>query len=432
MAELPLSPDESDAPESLPANVARVGIDPPPVDPDPAEPATPLDATPLARAIAADSPDHLDPSQRYPGDDPAGPILGELPETAPKLEPGVIALRVIAVVTVLVACYLGRELLVTLLLAMFLALVANPIVTRLRRMFVPRWVGALIVVLGGLWLTVAMTMQLATPAIDWVQRAPTELRQLAPKVRSLTQKVDEANQAAASIASAAGAAPTADKPSAEASAPARLDLWDVISAAPRMLMSFGAVVLLAYFFLVFGDSLQRNAIALMPERSRKQLTTEIMVTIEAEVSAYVGTITIINIVLGTILGGVLWWMGLDVADAVLWGTVCALLNFAPYVGPITGILFMGLVGVVAFDSPSEMVLPAAIFLGLHVLESQFVTPIILGKRMAISPLVMLLWLMLWGWLWGIAGLLLAVPMLVVCKIVASRVEAWEGWARVIE
>src|SRR5688572_24096699 len=77
MAELPLSPDESEAPESLPANVARVGIDPPPVDP---EPEAPLDATPLARAIAADSPDHLDPTQRFPGEDPAGPVLEELPE----------------------------------------------------------------------------------------------------------------------------------------------------------------------------------------------------------------------------------------------------------------------------------------------------------------------------------------------------------------
>lgn len=418
MAELPLDP--------LPAS-------PTPAAPPGAERDNPLAATPVARVIAADDPDHLDRAQRFPGEDTAipGPEV-QLPDAPSKVEPGVIALRVIACVAVLGVCYAGRELLVTLLLAMFLALVANPVVTRLRRMFIPRWIGAMVVVLGGLGLTVAMTMQLAGPAIDWVQRAPTELRELAPKVRSLTRKVDEANEAAASIATAAGAAPSETKPAAEAPAPAKLDLWDVVMAAPRMLMSFGAVVLLAYFFLVLGDSLQRNAISLMPERSRKQLTTEIMLTIETEVSAYVGTITIINLVLGTLLAGALWWLGLDLTDAVLWGTVSALLNFAPYVGPITGILFMGLVGVVAFDSPSKMVLPAAIFLGLHVLESQFVTPVILGKRMAISPLVMLLWLMIWGWLWGIAGLLLAVPMLVVCKIVASRVEAWEGWAKVIE
>jgi predicted PurR-regulated permease PerM len=392
---------------------ARVGIDPPPVDPDPPP---------------ADDPDPTPPNLR---DDPVDHVPDQLPDAPPSVPPGVIAVRTIAVVAVLVLCYLGRELLVTLLLAMFLALIANPVVTRMCRMYIPRWLGALIVVIGGLALTVAMGITLAGPATDWVRQAPTELRQLAPKLKSLVRQVDQANEAAASIATAAGAAPAAPVPE-QASAPAQLDLWDLISAAPRMLMSFGAVVLLAYFFLVFGDALQRNAISLMPERSRKQLTTEILQTIEAEVSAYVGTITLINFVLGLLMAGALWWLGLDVEDAFLWGTLTALLNFAPYVGPITGILLMGVVGVVAFDAPGKMLVPPLLFLGLHVLESQVITPIILGKRMAISPLVLLLWLMLWGWLWGIAGLLLAVPMLVVCKIVASRVEAWEGWARVIE
>jgi predicted PurR-regulated permease PerM len=362
---------------------------------------------------------------------PEEPVPEVLPDAPPKYPPGTIALRVLATLAVLALSYVASELVVTVLLAMFLALIANPVVTRLRRLFLPRWLAALIVVLGGLALTVAMTITLAGPATDWVRQAPQELRQLAPKLRSLVRQVDQANEAAASIAQAAGA--PGGKPAATPPpSPATLDLWEVISAAPRALMSALAVVLLAYFFLVFGDSLQRNVISLLPDRQRKALTTEILQVIETEVSMYVGTITLINIVLGTVMMGALWWLGLDLADAFLWGTVTGLLNFAPYVGPITGILFMGLVGVVAFDSPSKMLLPPAIFLTLHVLESQFITPIILGKRLSISPLIMLLWLMIWGWLWGIAGLLLAVPMLVVCKIVASRVEAWEGWARVIE
>jgi predicted PurR-regulated permease PerM len=395
-----------------------------PPDGTPATDAT-FDETPATPPLALPAPPMVgDP----PPEEPAPEVL---PDAPPRLPPGIAATRVIAVIAVLGLSYVARELIVTVLLAMFLALVANPIVSRLRRMYIPRWIGALIVVLGGLGLTVAGAVTLARPATVWVMQAPTELRQLAPKLRSLVRQVDEANKAAASIASAAGA-PGANAAPAKPSAPATIDLWKAISAAPRMLMSALAVVLLAYFFLVFGDGLQRNVISLLPDRERKQLTAEILQTIEAEVSGYVGTITLINVVLGSLLMGALWWLGLDFADAALWGTFAALLNFAPYVGPITGILCMGLVGVVAFDSPGKMFLPAAIFLGLHVLESQFVTPIILGKRMAVSPLVLLLWLMVWGWLWGIFGLLLAVPMLVVCKIVASRVEAWEGWARVIE
>jgi predicted PurR-regulated permease PerM len=394
--------------------------------PDPALP--PGETAPeKSTAIAGLLPD----APRVGDPPPEDPVPDMLPDAPPKYPPGTISLRVLASLAVLALSYLASELVVTVLLAMFLALIANPVVTRLRRIYLPRWLGALIVVLGGLALTVAMAVTLAGPATDWVRQAPQELRQLAPKLKSLVRQVDQANEAAASIAKAAGA-PTGDAAPTPPASPATLDLWDVISAAPRALMSALAVVLLAYFFLVFGDSLQRNVISLLPDRSRKQLTAEILQEIETEVSTYVGTITLINLVLGTLMMGALWWLGLDLRDAVLWGTVTALLNFAPYVGPITGILFMGLVGVVAFDAPSKMILPPAIFLTLHVLESQFVTPIILGKRLSISPLIMLLWLMIWGWLWGIAGLLLAVPMLVVCKIVASRVEAWEGWARVIE
>jgi predicted PurR-regulated permease PerM len=93
---------------------------------------------------------------------------------------------------------------------------------------------------------------------------------------------------------------------------------------------------------------------------------------------------------------------------------------------------LALVGVVAFDAPGKMIVPPAVYLGLHVLESQLVTPAVLGRRMSVSPLIVLLWLMLWGWLWGVAGLLLAVPMLTSCKIVAERVERWQGWAKAIE
>jgi predicted PurR-regulated permease PerM len=341
-------------------------------------------------------------------------------------------LTLIAVVLGLAACWLARDLLVPVMLAMMLALLANPVVSRLGRMYIPRWLGALVVVVGGLALTVWLASLLVTPATDWVKQAPTELRQLAPKLKKLTRQVDEANKAAASIAKAAGASVSTAGPAAQADKPHPPNLWALIAGAPRVLASIGAVVLLSYFFLVYGHQLQRHAIARLDGSERKLLTIEILKTIEADLSRYVLTISVINVVLGLILTGGLLWMGLGLSDALLWGTLAALLNFVPYVGPLSGVLLLGLVGVVAFDKPSQMLLPPALYLTLHMLESQAITPIILGRRMALSPLVMLLWLMLWGFLWGIAGLLLAVPMLASLKIVAERVERWQGWAKVIE
>lgn len=365
--------------------------------------------------------------------------VGDPPSTPPPPEPpaddepasGIGAIRIIAVIFSLAACWLARDLLVPVMLAMMLALLGNPMVSRLARMWIPRWLGSLVVVVGGLVLAVWLSSLLISPATDWMKQAPTQLRELAPKLKKLTKQVEQANKAAASIVNATGAAAPASAVS-DAEKPRPPNLWTLISSAPRILASVLAVALLAYFFLVYGQGLQRHAIARLPGAAQKQVTIEILRTIEADLSRYVLTISAINFTLGLILTGGLVWMGLDWSDALLWGTLAALFNFVPYVGPLSGVILLGLVGVVAFDAPAQMIVPPALYLGLHVIESQFVTPIILGRRMAISPLVMLLWLMLWGFLWGIAGLLLAVPMLASLKIVAERVEGWQGWAKVIE
>src|SRR5690606_21471708 len=115
---------------------------------------------------------------------------------------------------------------------------------------------------------------------------------------------------------------------------------------PKLAASVLAVVLLTLFFMIYGDSLQRNVIALIPNRQQKRFTSEILRSMEREISRYVLTITVINTLLGLVLVGVLLLLGIDLPDALLWGTVAALLNFAPYVGPLIGIMLMLLVGFV--------------------------------------------------------------------------------------
>lgn len=195
-----------------------------------------------------------------------------------------------------------------------------------------------------------------------------------------------------------------------------------------------AVVLLTFFFMVYGQDLQRNAIALLPWRQKKRVTVEILHAIETEVSRYVLTISVINAVVGLVFAGCLFFfLGLPLDEALLWGMMAAILNFAPYVGPLIGIVAMLLMGFASFyDEPLRALVPAAIYLGLHTLEGQIITPIVLGRRMALSPLVLILALMVFGWLWGLIGLLLAVPLLVCVKIVLTKVEGLDGWARLLE
>lgn len=373
------------------------------------------------------------PPAAAPGPAPA-PAAPAAPASAPSQRPrprAPLSLVVLAVLAVGYTLWITQEVVLPVLLAMFFALVGNPIIRVLQRLHVPRFLGALAVLCGGLALAVLLTQQLVQPAGEWIREAPRELRSLAPKVQKLIKPVQEANKAAENIARAAGGENTA-RPAQVVKTEVN-DPYRSLTATPMLVASILAVVLLTFFFMVFGQDLQRKAIALLPDRQKKKLTVEILQAIETEVSRYVLTISIINAVVGLVFAAALHLLlGVPIDEALLWGTMAALLNFAPYVGPLIGIVAMLLMGFASYDAPLQALAPAAIYLGLHTLEGQIVTPIVLGRTMAISPLVLILGLMVFGSLWGIVGLLLAVPLLVCVKIVLARVEGMEGWARLLE
>ena len=369
--------------------------------------------------------------------DTAPPPAAEVPAASNPIHPArprpraSMAMLVVAVLAVGYTLWAAQDLVLPILLAMFFALIGNPIIRLLQRAWVPRFISALLVLTLGIAGTVLLAQQLVEPTSEWMREVPRELREITPKLRSLIKPVREANQAAEDIARVAGGEST-DRPT-EIVMTEVDDPYKALTATPKMAASILAVVLLTFFFMVYGQNLQRHALALLPNRQQKRVTVEILQTIEIEISRYVLTITIINALVGLALAAILH-VALDVSlpEALLWGTMAALLNYAPYVGPLLGIMVMLLMGFVQFDEPWRSLLPAGIYLGLHTLEGQIITPIVLGKRMALSPLILILALMVFGSLWGIIGLLLAVPMLVCVKLILARIEGWEGWAKLLE
>ena len=339
------------------------------------------------------------------------------------------AALVLAILATGFVMWAAQELILPVLLAMFLALIGNPIIRALQRVYLPRFVGALLVLVVGLAGTVALGSQLIEPAGEWVRQVPREMRQLTPKLREMAQPMQEANEAAQDIARAAGG--EKERP-VEVVRTEVNDPYKALTSTPKLLASVLAVVLLTFFFMVYGESLQRNAIALLPGRHEKRVTVDILQSIEREISRYVLTISLINAVVGLAFAGALYLLDVPLQEALLWGTMAFFLNFAPYVGPLIGIIIMLVMGFVAFDDLWQSLLPAGIYLLLHTIEGQFITPIVLGRRMALSPLILILALMLFGWLWGIIGLLLAVPLLVCVKLVLSRIEGLQGWSHLLE
>ena len=340
------------------------------------------------------------------------------------------ALVVLATLAVGFTLWAVQDLFLPVLLAMFFALVGNPIIRQLQRIWIPRFVAALLVIVLGIAGTYLLGRQLVAPAAEWVRQVPSQMHDLAPRLRTLVKPVREANKAAENIARAAGGEnPTAPVQVVKTEVN---DPYKALTATPRLVTSVLAVVLLTFFFMVYGQSLQRNALALLPSRQQKRITVDILQSIEHEISRYMLTITVINTLFGLVFAAVLIYLQVPLDEALLWGTMAAVLNFAPYVGPLIGIMIMLVMGFVAFHDPLHAMLPAGIYLGLHTLEGQIVTPIVLGRRMALSPLVLILGLMVFGWMWGIIGLLLAVPLLVCVKLVLAKIEGLEGWAKLLE
>ncbi|MEO5596926.1 MAG: AI-2E family transporter [Lysobacteraceae bacterium] len=354
------------------------------------------------------------------------------PPEEPPAKPHLPALTVLAVMAVMAAAWAASEVLIPIFIAAFLAMLAYPVVRALKRIWIPSWLGAILVVVGTLAATVLLATVLIKPAGRWIHDAPAQFRQIAPKLRSLTQQVDAANRAAVTIAQAAGAAPAAGTKAVQVVQSPPPSAWSLVAAAPRTLLSILAVVLLWMFFLLYGERLQQRMIEVMPDRVRKHRMADILITIHTEVGRYVLTIAAINFVVAVLVATALFFLGLKPYDAMLWGSLAGALNFVPFAGPLTMAIILSLVGVLSFNDIAHILGAPAIFLCIHLLESQVVTPIVLGHRMALSPLVVLLWLLLWAWLWGVAGLLLAMPMLVAAKIICNRVDGLQGWAKVME
>ncbi|WP_255555967.1 AI-2E family transporter [Lysobacter soyae] len=344
-----------------------------------------------------------------------------------------MAVLVLATIAVGAVAWLAQSVILPVLLAIFLSLIGNPIIRALRKLYLPRALAAILVVAGGLTLTGVLVAQLIEPAKEWAHDVPKQVSKLTPKIKTLIKPVQDANRVAENIAQAAGStATTAQKPMV-VKATSEEDKVISLATTPKHLTQVFSVILLTLFFMIFGENLQRHAIDLLPGWRRKKLTVEILQAIEREMSRYVLTISAINLAMGFAIAlGLYFIAGMNLQETLLWGTMAALLNFAPYLGPAIGVLVMLVVGFVQEDQLWPALLPAGIYLALHTLEGQIVTPLILGKRLAISPLILMVALLVFGSGWGIVGLLLAVPLLACVKIVLSKIEGMEGWARLLE
>lgn len=319
-----------------------------------------------------------------------------------------------------------KALIIPLVLAGFIGLALNPIVARGTRHHIPRWLGASVLMASLIAGIASGISSLSQPAMGWLHSAPSQIRSFIPKLEHFTRPLEAAGRATQTLVNGHPARPdTGPNPGDIA-----ISVWDVLANAPKVLAAVLTVLLLVFFFLVYGDLILRRLVEIAPSFGYKRHAVSIVRGIQTEVSRYILTTVVINVSLGVITAGMLYL--LHMPDPVLWGTVAMFANFIPYVGAIVTTTTLLFVGLIHFEQLTNALLPALCFACVTAVEGNLITPMILGRRMRVSPIAILIWLLIWGWLWGVPGALLAVPMLTSAKLIAERVRGWDWFARMVE
>ncbi|HEY0181133.1 MAG TPA: AI-2E family transporter [Dokdonella sp.] len=328
-------------------------------------------------------------------------------------------LVVLTLIAVLATCYLAREVLAPIVLALLLSLLLSPVVGAVERLRLPRALCSALVVLSVVAIAFAGIAALAQPARDWVAKAPSAIHSVQTRLASWHGPMDEARRVTESLERLAQ--PGTDGPTAVVVRDRPSVLSGIVSSTPRALEGIAVVILLVFFCLSSGDNFLRRLVEIAPTMTEKRTVVSIARDVEREISRYLVTITMINLGLGAATAVAAALLG--VPNALLWGALAAVLNFAPYVGAaITGIT-LGAVGFATFDSLAHALAVPGAFFTLAFIEGQLVTPTVIGRRLALNPVVVFVWLLIWGWLWGIVGVLLAGPMLACFRIVCQHTEA---------
>jgi len=328
-----------------------------------------------------------------------------------------IAINGIFVLLVLYSLYFAASVLIPITLAILLNLLFALPVRLLSSWGLPRALSAMIVVIATVCSLMITVYALSGPAQQWVEKVPGSFYKIEDKLRYLKKPIEETKKAIEKVEKATefGKQSGANKVQIE-----RPSLTDTLfSGTLELFASIGVVIILLFFLLSSGDAFLRKVVSVIPLLHDKKRAVDIIRNIEDDISFYLITITITNVCIGLVVSLAATILGIP--NPYLWGVLTTILSYAPYVGPalITGLL--AIVGMLTFDNLWMSLSVPVIYLLIAILGNNVILPIILGRRLTLSPVAIFVAIILWGWLWGVVGALAAVPLLASFKIICERI-----------
>tara|TARA_R110000782_G_scaffold74468_3_gene148745 strand:- start:51 stop:1283 length:1233 start_codon:yes stop_codon:yes gene_type:complete len=318
---------------------------------------------------------------------------------------------------------IAQGLIVPIVTAMMLALIFSPVRRAMDRFGFSSGVSAAIILLTLLGSVGTLGYFVSGAVQDRLADAPHMIAEVGDKLNELTGTVQPVMDATQQIEHIAGKEPATDT---------------VTIRKPGFLSGFtdqmpvmaGQVVIcltLAFFLIASGDLFYEKLVQVMPTLKDKRRALAVARAIENQLSVYLLTITVINMGLGVAIGLAMWALGMP--DPVLFGLAGFLLNYIPYIGAMAGVGISFLVALITFDSATAAILPAFVYWGLTSFEGQFVTPVMVGRRLRLNAVVVFVSFALWAWLWSFMGMLLSTPMLLTMKVVSDHVPGMAGFGK---
>jgi predicted PurR-regulated permease PerM len=365
--------------------------------------------------------------------EPVRSIDPEEPVLRPAADRRAVAVTVLATLGVIAALRAGREVFVPIVLGIILTYALEPVVGWLTRLRVPRPLGAAIVLAGVVGTLALGTYALQDDALALVDSLPSAARQVREqlrvsrggaegpieKMRTLASEIERGAAEAAGVEvlpRGVTRVQLEEKP---------LDVRAALLSGSRGAIGLAGqailLLFLVYFLLASGDLYRRKLVRMAgPSLSRKKVTLEAL----EEIGDQIQRVLFVQILTGVVVGVASWlafrWMGLG--QAAVWGVAAGVLNSIPYFGPVIVMSGVALAGFFQFGTLSMALAFAGVAFAITSLEGYFLTPWLVGRAVQMNQVAVFIGLLFWGWLWGIVGLLLAVPMLVVVKSIADRVE----------
>ena len=351
----------------------------------------------------------------------------EEPEEMPlPSDPKVIFLGGLFALALLAAVYVAAEIVLPLVLAVVLKLLLQPAMRLLERWHVPRILAALLLILAVFGTIVGLGAALAGPASTWAAKLPEGIPRLQERLSFLQAPINTLQrflQQVEDYGQPAGA------PAAVSEGGSTL-MTKLFTGTRNFASGFFTTILFLLFLLVSGDTFLRRLVEIMPSFSNKRQAVDISQQIESDISAYLVTITLMSAAVGIATAMVMWLTG--VGDPILWGAVAFLLNFVPILGPILGVVIFLLAGLLTNDTLWQALLPAGLYLGIHLIEGETITPMLLAKRFTLNPVLVIISLVFWFWMWGAPGAILSVPMLAITKIICDRIRPLAAFGHFLE